>query len=46
MSNRSDYGYWFLVVRLGDQVWDVSTGTTEPTAELAGRYAAVLAEFQ
>ena len=46
VSTRSDYGYWFLVVRLGDQVWRISTGTTEPTAELAARYAAVLAEFQ
>lgn len=46
VSTRDDYGYWFLVVRLGDQVWSISTGTTEPTVELAGRYAAVLAEFQ
>lgn len=46
VSTRSDYGYWFLVVRLGDQVWSISTGTTEPTVELAERYAAVLAEFQ
>ena len=46
VSTRSDYGYWFLVVRLGDQVWDISTGTTEPTVELAERYAAVLVEFQ
>ena len=45
-STRSDRGFWFLVVRLGDQVWDISTRTVEPTVELAERYAAVLAEFQ
>lgn len=46
VSTRDDYGYWFLVVRLGDQVWSISTGTTEPTIDLAERYAAVLAEVQ
>lgn len=46
VSTRDDYGYWFLVVRLGDQVWSISTGTTEPTIDLAERHAAVLAEVQ
>ena len=46
VSTRGDYGYWFLVLRLGDQVWSVSTGTKEPTVDLAERYAAVLAGFQ
>ena len=46
VSTRDDYGYWFLVVRLGDQVWSISTGTTEPTIDLAERYAAVLMKFQ
>ena len=45
VSTRDDYGYWFLVVRLGDQVWSISTGTTEPTIDLAERYAAVLMKF-
>ena len=46
VSTRSDYGYWFLVVRLGDQVWSVEAETDAPLAELLPQYAAVLAEFR
>ena len=38
-------GYRCLVLRLGDQVWDVGFWSDRPAEELLAEYAAVLAEF-
>ena len=45
-TGETEDGYRYLILRLGDQVWDVGVRTERPLEELLAEYAAVLAEFQ
>ena len=45
-DGKVEDGYRYLILRLGDQVWDVGVRTERPLEELLAEYAAVLAEFQ
>ena len=43
---ETEDGFRYIVLRLGDQVWDVGVRSDRPTEDLLSEYAAVLAEFQ
>ena len=45
-AGETEDGFRYIVLRLGDQVWDVGVRSDRPTEELLSEYAAVLAEFQ
>ena len=43
-AGETEGGYRYLVLRLGDQVWDAGMHTERPLEELLGQYAAAMAE--